>query len=83
MEEDASHVIIETTTDISWIDAQLMCMNQYGTTLGTIRTHQDITNANKTAVYLPFSYLFVGLYRDPGYTTEWEWLDRTPWYVIM
>ena len=75
-------------TPNSWTNAQLECLQKYGTSLATIKTQEDIDVANKvvqrmmheTAIGTDTVNLYIGLYSHTPFGDGWGWIDGTVWY---
>ena len=76
--------------DISWMDAAILCIQEYGTSLATIETYWDLIEANyavNRSIDIDYGEvidLYIGLYSEPEYffvngtstsiAREWKWL---------
>eukprot|EP01084_Bolivina_argentea_P259277 437446_1 len=76
---------------LHWMLAQIECEKQYGTTLATIITNQDLQEALEIADESFKNYAWIGLYEEPSNNTTWSWvqgescfdeecLDMEPWF---
>lgn len=62
----------------SWIHAQLQCLTNFGTTLATIKTQQDIEAARKIVLEKigeESVNLYIGLYKHTSSDGQWQWID--------
>eukprot|EP01084_Bolivina_argentea_P296444 510574_1 len=61
---------------INWFDAEMYCEQQFGTTLGTVITDEDL-NAVSVFPDALFLRLWIGMYRDIVNDSKWQWTDGT------
>eukprot|EP01084_Bolivina_argentea_P031172 57704_1 len=66
--------------------SEILCEQQWGTTLATITTQQDINHAVSyiqrmqnidMAFFTPYETVFIGMCRDRIHNGHWYWLDGT------
>eukprot|EP01084_Bolivina_argentea_P076143 137973_1 len=65
----------------TWYESELICESRFGTTLATIVSEQDACAAEHIInLALSRRYdvsLYIGLYRDAGNGSKWQWVDET------
>ena len=82
------YIMIQATEDIVWLDAQLECLQKFGTSLATIKSVADrrdansVTNKTITTTEQNTAQVYIGLFKTAGDNEDWEWSDRTAWYVM-
>ena len=77
----SQYVSIMMDESLSWLDAHKSCIKEYGTSLATIKTNQDILIANQIInTSIESNNLYIGLYKDVGMNETWKWLDGALWY---
>eukprot|EP01084_Bolivina_argentea_P106068 189923_1 len=58
------------------IQTEIECEDKVGTSLATIISYEDMTEAMKLIHYL-FAYVSIGLFKGFGNLTKWQWIDGT------
>ena len=77
-DKDANYFMVLADDKITWLDAQTRCIKEYGSSLATVATQKDMSDAAKLAPYGDFQ-LFVGLFKNPGDDEDWQWVNGASW----